>query len=142
MGVHGSSWRRRGFPANVLWRRTIVVAAIFMTLAGLFAMHGMSPGQMLSGPDIHTVAMVMDTGTSSGTFDDSRQFAPSGQRQHPAMGHGECVAVLRVSSAPGPADVGPTSASATPVSSFLTTPAASDRAPPPPSLTRLCISRT
>jgi hypothetical protein len=137
--------QRRG--AVVLYYVSVQLVA-FAALAGLFAMHGLSADHMLNSSG-DWASMTMPVDGSSPTRDDgpittSIPQQESSRQDHPAMKMGGCVAALRSqTTVPQPcplatADLPP----ALRCSAYLPPLTAAARAPPQPTVTRLCISRT
>lgn len=140
------------------------------TLAAVFAMHGPTIDHMLAMPGPAGNLAMTSTPTTAGTAGiTSSAMTPSVTRGHSvqsanrrdphsvsveartavlavaggyAMSHGNCLATLRDANTAAPAVVGtpPGLHGAAPATS--SSDSSSQRAPPAPTLTRMCISRT
>jgi Cu/Ag efflux protein CusF len=140
--------RKTHRPAAVLPRYASVRLVALATLAGLFAMHGLSADHMLS-PSRAQASMTMSADSSSpttrdGTTTTSVQHQDVNAQDHPAMTMNGCLASLRGQNTliqPSPLGIAALPA-ARQGSANLPTQTAAARAPPQPPLTRLCISRT
>ncbi len=137
--------RRRG--AVVLHRVSVLVVAL-AALAGLFAMHGLSADHMLNSSGAWaSMTMSVDSSSPTTHADPSATSVPqqeASQQEHPAMTMGGCVAALPSQTALSQPCPLATADLPSPLrcSAYLPSLTAAARAPPQPTVTRLCISRT